>query len=71
MKRYLWSFAVTAGLAAAAAAPAPAQEVHEISMVSSGKDEFRFQPASLTVRRGDVLLGPWGMPTVARPAGTP
>jgi plastocyanin len=35
---------------------AAAQEVHEIRMVSSGKGEFRFEPARVTARRGDVLL---------------
>ena len=55
MQRYLWSITVAAGVVAAEAAPAQAQEVHEIRMVSSGKGEFRFQPASLTVRRGDAF----------------
>jgi plastocyanin len=35
---------------------AAAQEVHEIRMVAQGKREFRFEPASVTARRGDVLL---------------
>jgi len=50
------STAVAAVLFAAAGAPAAAQEVHEIRMVSSAKGEFRFEPASVQVRRGDVLL---------------
>jgi plastocyanin len=37
-------------------ARAAAQEVHEIRMVSSGSREFRFEPASVNARRGDVLL---------------
>jgi plastocyanin len=37
-------------------AHAAAQEVHEIQMVSTGKGEFRFEPASVTARQGDVLL---------------
>jgi plastocyanin len=49
-------FAVLAGLLALGATPAAAQEVHEIRMVADGKEEFRFVPASVSVRRGDVLL---------------
>jgi plastocyanin len=56
MQRYLRLITVAAVVMAAEATPAQAQEVHEIRMVSSGKGEFRFQPASLTVRRSDVLL---------------
>jgi plastocyanin len=47
---------MVAALAAVGRIPAHAQEVHEIRMVSTGKDEFRFEPASVTARRGDVLL---------------
>ena len=50
------SMVVAAALAVLGAIPAAAQEVHEIRMVSVGKAEFRFQPAAVTVRRGDVLL---------------
>jgi len=49
-------FAVLAGLLALGATPAAAQDVHEIRMVADGKEEFRFVPASVSVRRGDVLL---------------
>jgi plastocyanin len=49
-------FAVLAGLLALGATPAAAQEVHEIRMVADGKGEFRFVPASVSARRGDVLL---------------
>ena len=55
MKRYVRSLAMLAGLAWTTS-PAAAQEVHEIRMVEGGKGEYRFQPASLTARRGDVLL---------------
>lgn len=41
---------------AIASSKASAQEVHEVRMVSDGKGEFRFVPASVTARRGDVLL---------------
>ncbi len=50
---------VIAGLVAMALLPgadAFAQEVHEIRMVAQGKREFRFQPAAINARRGDVLL---------------
>jgi plastocyanin len=50
------SIAVLGALLGAGVTPAAAQEVHEIRMVSSGKGEFRFEPAALTARRGDVLL---------------
>jgi plastocyanin len=56
MKEHSRAFAVFAGLLAASAAPASAQEVHQISMVAAGEGEFRFVPASVTARRGDVLL---------------
>jgi plastocyanin len=56
MRHILRSLAVTAALAALSSATAAAQEAHEIRMVSSGKGEFRFEPASVTARRGDVLL---------------
>ena len=48
--------AALTGLLALGAAPAAAQEVHEIRMVAEGKGEFRFVPASVSARRGDVLL---------------
>ena len=56
MTRCLRSIAVATGLLAAGAARSAAQEVHEIRMVSSGKGEFRFDPAAVTARRADVLL---------------
>lgn len=56
MTHCLRSIAVAAGLLAAGAAEAATQEVHEIRMVSPAKGEFRFQPASVTARRADVLL---------------
>ncbi len=55
MHQCLRSITVAAGLLALAS-PAVAQEVHEVRMVSSGKGEFRFAPASVKARRGDVLL---------------
>jgi plastocyanin len=56
MREYPQVFAVLAGLLAFGATPAAAQEVHEIRMVAEGKGEFRFVPASVSARRGDVLL---------------
>jgi len=56
MGKYSRVFAVLARLVALVVTPAAAQEVHEIRMVAEGKGEFRFVPASVSARRGDVLL---------------
>jgi plastocyanin len=56
MKRCIRFVAVAAGLLVTGVVQAEAQEVHEIRMVSSGKGEFRFEPASVKARSGDVLL---------------
>ncbi len=56
MTHQLRSVTLLAVLMVASAGVAAAQEAHEIRMVSTGRSEFRFEPASLTVRRGDVLL---------------
>jgi plastocyanin len=48
--------AVLAMLIVSGASRAVAQEVHEIRMIAEGKRDFRFAPASVTARRGDVLL---------------
>ena len=56
MREYSRVFAVVVGLLALGTARAAAQEVHEIRMVEDGKGEFRFEPASVSARRGDVLL---------------
>ena len=56
MKAYSRMHAALAGLLAFGAGPTAAQEVHEIRMVADGKEEFRFEPASVSARRGDVLL---------------
>jgi plastocyanin len=56
MKCDVRSLAIAAALVAASTTPLAAQKVHEIRMVTSGKDEFRFEPASVTARQGDVLL---------------
>ena len=54
--KHLIRISAVAALLLSSAARAGAQEVHEIRMVSSDKGEFRFEPAALTARRGDVLL---------------
>jgi plastocyanin len=56
MKHAVRLVAVAAGLLVAVAAQAAGQEVHEIRMVSAGKGEFQFEPATVRARRGDVLL---------------
>ena len=56
MGTYSRMIAVLAGLLALGAARAAAQAVHEIQMVADGEGEFRFVPASVSARRGDVLL---------------
>jgi plastocyanin len=56
MREYSRLFAALAALLALGATPAAAQQVHEIRMVAEGKAEFRFVPASVSARRGDVLL---------------
>jgi plastocyanin len=56
MQAYVRAFAMTVGVLALGTAHAAAQEVHEIQMVAKGKGEFRFEPASVSARRGDVLL---------------
>jgi plastocyanin len=56
MKIIVTALAVGAVLLSAGPSPAAAQEVHEIRMVASGKGEYRFEPAAVSARRGDVLL---------------
>ena len=56
MREYFRVFAVLLGLLGLGAMPAAAQTVHEIRMVADGKGEFRFVPAAVSARRGDVLL---------------
>jgi plastocyanin len=56
MKEYFRVCGVLTGLLALVGPRAAAQEVHEIRMVAAGKGEFRFEPASISARGGDVLL---------------
>ena len=55
MKRYMRVMSMAASLLGLSVVSAAAQEVHEIRMVAA-KGEFRFEPASVKARRGDVLL---------------
>lgn len=56
MREHSRVLATLVGLLALGTAPAAAQAVHEIRMVADGKGEFRFEPASVSAKRGDVLL---------------
>jgi plastocyanin len=56
MNRFIRVIPIAASLLASSVVQASAQEVHEIRMVGSAKGEFRFEPASVKTRRGDVLL---------------
>jgi plastocyanin len=56
MKCVIRVLAIAASLLASGTVQAGAQEVHEIRMVGTDKGEFRFDPASVRARRGDVLL---------------
>ena len=56
MNRFIRVIPIAASLLASSVVQAGAQEVHEIRMVGSAKGEFRFEPASVKARRGDVLL---------------
>ncbi len=56
MKRLPLYFALLLVLLSAPA-PATAQQVHEFQIQGEGKDDTnRFEPASVTVRPGDILL---------------
>jgi plastocyanin len=56
MRAYFRTLALVVGALTLGTARAAAQEVHEIRMVEAGKGEFRFEPSSVSARRGDVLL---------------
>ncbi len=56
MLAYVRTCVIAVGALILGAAGAAAQEVHEIQMVTAGKGEFRFEPASVSARQGDVLL---------------
>jgi plastocyanin len=45
------------GVSALAAAPAAAQATHVVRLIAdAGKDDYRFEPAALTVRPNDVIV---------------
>lgn len=57
MSRLLRTIALAAGVCAVAAAPAAAQATHVVRLIAdAGKDDYRFEPSSLTVRPNDVIL---------------
>ena len=53
----LRTIALGIGVSAVAAAPAAAQTTHVVQLIAdAGKDDYRFAPASLTVRPNDVIV---------------
>ncbi len=57
MWRRFRTIALGMGMSALAAAPAAAQATHVVRLIAdAGKDRYRFEPASLTVRPNDVIV---------------
>ena len=57
MWRLLQTIALGIGMIAVATAPAAAQTTHVVRLIAdAGKDDYRFEPASLTVRPNDVIV---------------
>lgn len=57
MLRLLRMIALGSGLGLLASAPASAQATHVVRLIAdAGKDDYRFEPASLTVRPKDVIV---------------
>jgi len=57
MWRLLRTIALGMGIGALAAAPAAAQATHVVRLIADArKDDYRFEPASLTVRPNDVIV---------------
>jgi plastocyanin len=57
MWRLLRTIAIGVGVSATASTRAVAQETHVVELIAdTGKDDFRFAPASLTVRPNDVIV---------------
>jgi plastocyanin len=57
MWRLLRTIALGMGMSALAAAPAAAQDTHVVRLIADArKDDYRFEPASLTVRPNDVII---------------
>jgi plastocyanin len=56
MKVFFRVIAVAVGALGMSWTRVAAQEVHEIRMVAEGEREFRYAPASVRARPGDVLL---------------
>jgi plastocyanin len=57
MWRLLQTIAIGIGVSALASAPAAAQATHVVEVIAdAGKDDYRFAPASVTVRPNDVIV---------------
>jgi plastocyanin len=57
MSRLLRTIALAASVSALAAVPAAAQATHAVRLIAdAGKDVYRFEPSSLTVRPNDVIV---------------
>jgi plastocyanin len=57
MWRLLRTIALGMGVSALAAAPAAAQATHVVRLIAdASKDDYRFEPATLTVRPNDVIV---------------
>jgi plastocyanin len=57
MWRRLRTIALGMGVSALAAAPAAAQATHVVRLIAdASKDDYRFEPATLTVRPNDVIV---------------
>jgi plastocyanin len=57
MWRLLRTIALGMGVGVLAAAPAAAQATHVVRLIADAdKDDYRFEPASLTVRPNDVMV---------------
>jgi plastocyanin len=57
MWRLLRTITLSMGVSALAAAPAAAQATHVVRLIAdAGKDDYRFEPASLAVRPNDVII---------------
>jgi plastocyanin len=57
MRVLLQAFAVAATMGLVAADPAIGQETHVVRLIANvSKDEYRFEPAAVTVRPNDVVV---------------
>ena len=57
MSRLLRTIALAMGVSLVAAVPAAAQATHVVRLIAdAAKDDYRFEPSSLTVRPNDVIV---------------